>query len=134
MEFEELKSVEILAKECLQKEGIEYADLFGGLHFKYQGGNFYFNIDKRDPNYFRLVMPAIYKIDNDRIKVIETMLLLTSKKKTLKAELEDDHVWLSIEMFIDPNSNLDIFSEHVKRCLDILHKGRYEFSVLLGRE
>ena len=128
MEIEEKKSVEILAKEYLQKEGIEYTDLFddGNMFFKYQGAGFYFDIDKEDPNFFRLVMPSIYKIDNDRIKVLETMLLLTGKKKALKAELGGDHVWLSIEMFIDPNSNLDIFSEHMKRSLDILHQGRLE--------
>ena len=133
MEFEEIKSVETLAKEYIKRIGADLLRLSTGddIHFQYQGFGYFFDIDKQDPNFFRLVMPAIYEINNDRIKVLETLVNLTGKKKGLKAFLVGDLVWLSIEMFIDPNSNIDAFSEYTKRSLDILSRGRVEFSIIL---
>ena len=133
MEFEEIKSVETLAKEFVKIIGADLLPFSVGddIHFRYQEAGYFFDIDKQDPNFFRLVMPAIYEINNDRIKVLETLVNLTGKKKGLKAFLVGDDVWLSIEMFIDPNSNIDTFSEYTKRCFNVLNNGRLEFRIRL---
>lgn len=135
MEFEEIKSVETFAKEYLQKNGIKYTEpeeLLGDIHFLYEGRSFLFSIDKQDTKYLRLCLPGIYKIDNDRIKVLEELVKLTTERKLLKATLVRDHVWLSVESLIDENSNIDFFEDTIERFLNILFSGRREFYERMG--
>lgn len=135
MEIEEKKSVKSLAIEFLEKWDIKYTierdKSVEFIIFKYQGGQFCIEFCKDAPYYYRLVMPFIYKIDNDRIKVLEAMVNLMRETAYTKAFLEQDEVWLIIESNIDPNSNIDFFENKI-RCDSVqLFKSNRKFGELL---
>jgi hypothetical protein len=110
-----------LVKQFLAKEGFKCENVSeNAVHFKYQGMNFFCEEDHRDQAFFRLIMPNIYKITDDRERVLEACNKLTADMKVLKAFVEEDSVWLSIEMFLDSSPEIEDFME---RCLDILIEG-----------
>lgn len=105
-------------KGWLSSEGYKYdIDSEGDVHFKYQGKNIWFIEDVDDDMYFRLMMPNIYKVTNDRIKVLEACNTITCELKVVKAFLNGDNLHLCIEMFVDSTPNIEDFLE---RCCDIL--------------
>lgn len=133
MEIEE-KTVKTLAIEFLEKWDIKYTieryESVEFIIFKYQGGQFFIEFCKDAPYYYRLVMPFIYKIDNDRIKVLEAMVNLMGISYT-KAFLMHDEVYLIIESNIEPNSNIDFFENKI-RCDSVqLFKSQRKFMELL---
>ena len=134
MENEE-RTVKTLAIEFLEKWDIKYT-IEGDksvefIIFKYQGGQFWIEFLKDAPYYYRLVMPFIYKIDNDRIKVLEAMVNLMRDTGYTKAFLEQDEVYLIIESNIEPNSNIDFFENKI-RCDSVqLFKSQRKFGELL---
>lgn len=135
MEIEEKKSVKSLAIEYLQKWDIKYQILENHyLVFKYQGGGFYICTYEDDPNYLQLVMPDIYRIDNNRIEVLEAMQKITLDKKLVKAYLDGDDVWLCVDILMDPSSNIDFFEEMIRRCFSSLFTSQREFATYLFKE
>ncbi|MFI3281566.1 MAG: hypothetical protein R3Y44_06320 [Rikenellaceae bacterium] len=111
-------------KEFLQKENFRFEESSYGLHFSYQGANFAIANNEKDPLYLQLVMPGIYEVNNDKIKVFEAMNRINGDKKAVKAFLVEDSVWMNIEMFIDSTPDLGDF---FFRILDILHNARQSF-------
>lgn len=111
-----------LLENWLKEQGFRSnRDDNGTLCFRYQGANLIcFKYDE-DKQYLQILMPAIYKVDGDRIKVLEAINTTTRDTKVLKAYLVDDILWLDIEMFVDSTSHIDDF---IERCLDILIAGR----------
>ena len=133
-EIEE-RTVKTLAIEFLEKWDIKYTierdKSVEFIIFKYQGGQFWIEFCKDAPYYYRLVMPFIYKIDNDRIKVLEAMVNLMGETAYTKAFLVFDEVYLIIESNIEPNSNIDFFENKI-RCDSVqLFKGERKFRELL---
>lgn len=134
MEIEE-KTVKTLAIEFLEKWDIKYTieryESVEFIIFKYQGGQFFIEFCKDAPYYYRLVMPFIHKIDNDRIKVLEAMVNLMGVISYTKAFLMHDEVYLIIESNIEPNSNIDFFENKI-RCDSVqLFKSQRKFMELL---
>lgn len=79
-------------------------------------------------------MPDIYRINNDRIEVLEAMLNITRDKKTIKAYLYENDVWFSVDMLMDPSSNIDFFERMIKRCfLGVFNSEREFFTYLLKK-
>ena len=114
-----------LVKDWLRKEGFKCeTDADGDLQFKYQGLHMFFSVDKNDPLFFRILVPNIYEVENNRAKVMEALHTITRDIKVVKAFLVEDRVWLAIEMFIDTTPDIDDF---VERCLDILVASRERF-------
>lgn len=110
-----------LVKEFLSFEGYRYEiDKDGDIHFKYQGLNLYCTCNGNDDQFFRIIVPGIYKVEGNRVKVLEAANEITKEMKVLKAFLVDDVLWLSIEMFLDSTPDVSDFFE---RCLNILYKG-----------
>jgi hypothetical protein len=135
MEIEEKKSVKSLAIEYLQKWDIKYEIVKNDyLLFKYQGGEFFIRTDEDHPNFLNLVMPYIYIINNDRIEVLEAMLNITGRRKLIKAFLDEDDVWLCVDMLMDPSSNIDFFEEMIRYCFDCLFDGKRDFFRYLLKE
>ena len=112
-----------LVKEYLAEQGFRYEiDGDGDLHFRAEGVNLYCTDSGKDQQYFRIIMPNIYKIENTRMKVLETVNRLSREYKVLKAFVtESDNLWLSIEMFLDSTPEVGEFME---RCIDILLSAR----------
>ena len=134
MEIEE-RTVKTLAIEFFEKWDIKYTieryESVEFIIFKYQGGQFFIEFCKDAPYYYRLVMPFIYKIDNDRIKVLEAMVNLMGVISYTKAFLMQDEVYLIIESNIEPNSNIDFFENKI-RCDSVqLFKSQRKFMELL---
>lgn len=132
MEIEEKKSVKSLAIEFLEKWDIKYQIIENDyLVFKYQGGEFFINTTEDDPNFLYLVMPLIYRINNDRIEVLEAMHKITRDRKFIKASLDENNVRLSVEMLMDPSSNIDFFEEMIRRCFANLFDSERKFFTYL---
>ena len=87
---------EELVKEYLSSEGYRYdIDGDGDIHFKYEGIDLFFTVDKNDQSFFRLIMPSIYTLEGNRTKVLEAINTVTRDLKVIKAFLVEDHLWLS---------------------------------------
>lgn len=121
-EIEKTNNICNLVTEYLSNEGFRYQfDEDGDIRFKYQGITLIFHSSPNDNQYFKLSMPCIYEVENNRAKVLEAANTITREMKVLKAFLVDEYLWLTIEMFIDSTPNIDEFFE---RCCDILLEGR----------
>lgn len=111
-----------LVKEFLASEGYRYQeDSDGDIHVKYEGTNLFFTVDSGDESFFRIIMPNIYQVENNREKVLEAVNTVTRDIKVLKAFLVEDRLWLSIEMFLDASPEIEDFC---LRCMAILKEGR----------
>ena len=134
MELEE-RTVKTLTIEFLEKWDVKYTiERYKSAEFiifKCQGGQFLIEFCKDAPYYYRLVMPFIYKIDNDRIKVLEAMVNLMEKTAFTKAFLMQDEVFLVIENNIEPNSNIDFFENKIRADFLQLFKSQRKFMELL---
>lgn len=134
MEIEE-RTVKTLAIEFLEKWDIKYEiqeyKSCEAIFFKYQGAGFFICFLEKAPTFFSIVMPFIHKIDNDRIKVLETIVNLMSERKLIRASLHNDDVILNIETFVDPNSNFDFFEEMIESCFMCLFENERKFRELL---
>ncbi len=115
-------TTEELVKQFLSSEGYKYdIDGDGDIHFKFEGVNLYFTVDQNDQRYFRLIMPGIYKLENNREKVLEAINATCRDMKVLKAYLVGEFLWLSVELFIDSTPELEDF---FPRCMGLLKAGR----------
>lgn len=115
-----------LVEEYLSSEGFRHEmDNDGDIHFKYQGLNFYCRNHEGDESYFQIIMPNIYDVQGDRVKVLEATNKVTRDTKVLKAFLVQDSLWLSVEMFVDSNP---IVGDFFFRCMDILCEGRKQIA------
>ena len=113
---------EELVKQYLSSEGYRYdIDGDGDIHFKYEGVNLFFTVDKNDQSFFRLIMPSIYTLEGNRTKVLEAISTVNRDLKVLKAFLVEDHLWLAVEIFIDSTPELEDF---FPRCMGLLKAGR----------
>ena len=106
-----------LINAWLYKAGYNHEiDSDGDVHFRYNGKHIYFTPDD-DDTYFRLIMPNIYELEDNRVKVLEACNTITRDYKVVKAYLVKDRLWLSIEMFVDSTPEVGDFFE---RCCRIL--------------
>lgn len=119
-----MKTVD-LVKEYLSNEGFRYeVDSDGDIHFRYEGAHIYYIPDDDDQSYFRLLMPGIYDLRNDRAKVFEAMNAVSAGLKVVKPILGNDTVHLSIELFLDLSPEIEDF---FPRCLNLLMHARSKF-------
>lgn len=125
-------NLKILVQEYLTNEGFKYEiDKDGDICFKYQGHTFFFSDPIDDPYFFRIFMSPIYKIANNREKVLEAINTVTSKYKLLKAYILNDELWLSIELFVDSTPKIE---DYFQRCIEILSLGREGFAIEIFSE
>lgn len=111
-----------LVKNWLSTAGYEYdVDNDGDIHFKHEGLHIYFTVDQNDKSFFRLIMPGIYQVENNRVRVLEAACKVTGEFKVLKAFLVEDNLWLTIEMFLGTSPEIKDF---FPRCLTLMKKGR----------
>jgi hypothetical protein len=112
-----------LVKEYLADQGYRYEiDSDGDLHFRAEGVNLYCTDSGDDEQYFRIIMPNIYTIENNREKVLEAVNRLSREYKVLKAFVTpQDNLWLSIEMFIDSSPEVEDF---FPRCMRLMKMAR----------
>jgi len=107
----------------LTAEGFRHEiDKDGDVHFRYNGKHLYFTPDE-DENYFRIIMPNVYQLQDNREKVLEVCNQINKDYKVLKTYLVEDRLWLSIEIFVDSTPEVGDFFE---RCCNILDYGYHD--------
>ncbi len=88
--------------EYLQSEGFRpEIDKDGDVRFGYEGKVFFIIIDESDPQFFRIVMPNFWKIDNDDEcgRALSAISHSNGLSKVAKCFLVRGNVWASIELF-----------------------------------
>lgn len=110
-----------LVENWLKSQGFRCErDGDGDVRFRYEGVGMFCCKDN-DDSFLRIIMPGIYDVDGDRVKVLEAINTICRDIKAIKAFLVEDKLWLSIEMYIDSTPDIDDF---IERCLDIMIAGR----------
>lgn len=126
---EKIQKVMGAVKSWLSDEGYKCTvDDDGDFNIKYQGKHILFIQDEDDPFYYRILMPGIYDIekDEDRSRIVEICNEWTSQRKCLKAFVARDSVWISIEMFVDPDHCY--ITTYLERMLDIVIDAYYSIA------
>jgi hypothetical protein len=79
----------------------------GDVLFKCEGRSYFILISENDHEYFKLVFPGFWSIDNDaeRERVERAALLATADTKVAKVYPVGDNVWATIELFCMPPEN-----------------------------
>jgi len=112
----------------LKREGYNPSiDDDGDVAFKSEGKNYFISIDEKDPQFFRLVFPAFWKIEDEseRKAVSQAALHSSTVTKCAKVFVVKDNVWASIELFLAKPSDFEpIFS----RSLSALRAGVKNFA------
>jgi hypothetical protein len=74
----------------------------GDVKYKSEGKNLWIIIDPADPQYFRLAMLNVWKIESEseRRKVLAAVDYANARTKVAKAYTVKDNVWVCIEMFV----------------------------------
>lgn len=110
-------------------EGYKHeVDADGDIHFRYNGFHLFFTVDEKDESYFRIIMPNVYTLENNREAVLEMSNALNRNFKVLKSYLVDDRLFFSIELFVDSTPEVGDFFE---RCCRILEAGYNDFVKML---
>ena len=97
------------------------------IFFKFEGRTYLILIDERDEEFFRLVFPNFWSIDNEaeRVKVEKAALQATADTKVAKVFPVKDNVWATIELFCMPP---DAFKGVFKRGLSALRSAVNTFT------
>lgn len=107
-----------LVENWLRAQGFRSSvDSDGDLNFRYEGVPMFCSNDDNDPLFLRIFLPGIYTVKGDREKVLEAISTINREFKAVKAFLVEDHLWISLEMYVDSTPDIDDF---IERCLDIL--------------
>lgn len=85
--------------------------------FSLNGLNYIFVYDNSDKYYFRLILPSIYTITEDKPRCFDIINNLNKDFKAAKTFIIEDRIWVSVEQFAYSNENINFLFE---RCIYIL--------------
>lgn len=97
-------------KQYLANKGItpSTTDLEEQIMFLYDNLYYLFIFDKSDPNYFRLILPNIFKIEGNKSTYENLVNDLNQKIKVAKTFITDEGmIWTSAEQFVYSNEGAD---------------------------
>ena len=116
-----------LYRAHLSEEGFSpKIDSDGDVIFKFEGRSHFISVNAEDENFFRLIFPNFWPIENEdeRKKVNAAALQATAKTKVAKIFPVKDNVCASIEMFCSPP---EVFKAVLTRSLNALRAGVENF-------
>ena len=91
------------------------------VSFQYDGLNYLFVNDSSDSNFFRLLLPNIYSIEEDSAKKDRCDEIINNFNYTYKVVkaivTSQNQIWLSVEQFVYSDENIDMLFE---RCVMLL--------------
>lgn len=88
------------------------------ITFKYEDLNYLFVYDSSDSNFFRLLLPNIYSIENSKNECNEIVNNFNYTYKVVKAIVTPtNQIWLSVEQFVYSEENIEFMFE---RCIMLL--------------
>lgn len=85
--------------------------------FTLNGLNYLFVYDNSDKYYFRLILPNIYTITDDKPRCVDIINNLNKDFKVAKTFVIDNRIWVSVEQFAYSNENISFLFE---RCISLL--------------
>ena len=94
-----------LYREFLDQEGFRPTiDEDGDLMFKVEGKTYFVFVDGTDTQFFRLVFPSFWSIENEeeRAKAYVAAHDATAQTKVAKVFVVKNDTWASLELFCDP--------------------------------
>ncbi len=89
--------------DYLSDEGFKAElDTDGDVKFKREGKTYFLQVSEKDPEFFRLVFPNFWKIEDtqERAKVLSAADSANAATKCFKVFTVKDNVWASIEAFL----------------------------------
>ena len=88
--------------DFLKAEGYAPETIKEGVVFKAEGKTYVIMVDESDEQFFRLVFPNFWSIDNDkeRVKVVAASSHSTGATKVAKIFPVDNNTWGTIELFV----------------------------------
>lgn len=101
------------------------------ITFQYEDLNYLFVYDNSDSNYFRMLLPNIFKIegesDVDKCKYGSIINDFNTTYKVVKAfVLTENQVWLSVEQFIYSDEHIELLFERcvmsLKATIELFYK------------
>ena len=97
------------------------------VSFQYDGLNYLFVYDSSDSNFFRLLLPNISGIEDNRGKYDEIVNNFNYSYKVVKAIVTpNNQIWLSVEQFVYSEENIELLFERcvmlLKATISLIHK------------
>ncbi len=97
----------------LKGEGYSPESIKEGVVFKAEGKTYVIMVDENDEQFFRLVFPNFWSIDNDkeRVKVVAASSQATAATKVAKIFPVENNTWGTIELFVaSPDAFKGVFT------------------------
>ena len=111
--------------DFLTEEGYKptVVQAIGILHFKKEGMTYFIDVD---PQYFRIVLPSIWKIEDEteRLQALTACEFANSRIKVAKMYTVKDYVWVSAELFVNKPED---FKPLFNRCMSAIESGRSRY-------
>lgn len=112
-------------KQYLDSKGITPTkEVEEQITFLLDGLYYLFVYESSDQNYFRIILPNIFKVENDTVKYDSLVNNINQRYKVAKATLTNDGmVWISAEQYVYSREGIEYLFE---RCIAAL-RGVVEF-------
>lgn len=106
-------------KQYLEAKGIKpTTEVDGQITFLYNGLYYLFAYDCSDPNYFRLILPNVFKVEDNRAKYDALVNDINQRFKVAKTYItSEDMIWITADQFIYSREGIDLMYE---RCIALL--------------
>lgn len=106
-------------KQYLETKGIKpTTEVEGQITFLSNGLYYLFIYDSTDPNYFRIILPNVFKVEDNLDKYNVLVNELNQKFKVAKTYITSDGmIWIAAEQFIYSREGIDLMYE---RCIALL--------------
>lgn len=114
-----------LFKQFLDTKGITPTkEVEEQITFLLDGLYYLFVYESSDQNYFRIILPNIFKVEDDTIKCDSLVNRINQRYKVAKATISSEGmIWISTEQFVYSREGIDYLFE---RCFAAL-KGAVEY-------
>lgn len=101
-----------LFENWLEIQGFHYEyDEDGDIRFQYYGLHLFCSKKDDEPRLLRFFIPGVYKVENNRVEVLEAINVVLGELSVIKAFLVDDLVYISLDLILDNYANLNDFVE-----------------------
>ena len=118
-----------LFEKWLNVQGFHYeCDEDGNLCFRYCCCQLFCCSREEEPMLLRIIMPNIYKVENDRIEVLEAANIVSAEYSVVKMFLIEDSLYISLDLLIDESTCLD---DYVERYMNKIIMARHRFAKLI---
>ena len=90
--------------EYLKIEGyVPKIDDDGDVMFKAEGRTYFIDVNEKDPQFFRLVFPFFWKIEDEeeRTRAFQAANHANLETKVAKVFVVNDDTWASVELFVE---------------------------------